>query len=253
MTRPTGDAAGLRCHVIEGEPGCAYAVAHDCVAVVVDALRASATAAMLLDASASELIVVREVEDAFAVKQAHPDALLFGEREGLPPKGFDCGNSPRIDLAVEGCRIVFTTTTGAGRLVSCWGARAVYMGSTVNAGALASRVLSYGTDVVLIPAGLAGDPAFDAQEDWAAATAIALRMDAPIGEGADACEHWRRRIDREGLPQLFATSPHAAKLRRLGLEDDVSYAAQVDLTSAVPRAVARMPHGVTCVDACRAG
>ena len=35
-------------HFIEGEAGCAFAVEQQCAALVVDSLRASATAAMLL-------------------------------------------------------------------------------------------------------------------------------------------------------------------------------------------------------------
>ena len=51
-------------HFIEGEAGCRYAVEHGCVAIVVDALRASATAAMLLDAGATRILAVREVAEA---------------------------------------------------------------------------------------------------------------------------------------------------------------------------------------------
>ena len=48
-------------HLIEGEAGCRFAVEKGCVAVVVDALRASATAAMLLERGARELVVVRPI------------------------------------------------------------------------------------------------------------------------------------------------------------------------------------------------
>ncbi len=81
-------------HIIEGEAGCDYARERGCVAVVVDALRASATAAMLLHHGARSILAVREVEEALTAKTKHADALLFGERGGLPPEGFDFGNSP---------------------------------------------------------------------------------------------------------------------------------------------------------------
>ncbi|MBN2307355.1 MAG: 2-phosphosulfolactate phosphatase [Candidatus Hydrogenedentes bacterium] len=234
-------------HLIEGEPGCAFATAHGCVAVVVDALRASATAAMLFEARATELIVVQEVKDARAAKAQHPDALLFGERGGLPPPGFDYGNSPRDAARAAGRPVVFTTTTGAGRLVACWGAPAVFMGTTVNASAVIEATSSFREDVVLIPAGLATDPTFDAQEDWAAAAAIAAAAGTPIGEGAAAFAHWRRRIQSEGLDRLFNTAPHAGKLRAVGLDEDIAFCAQMDLTRAVPRAVARNEFGVRCL------
>jgi len=141
-------------HLIEGEAGCEFAVEHHCAAVVVDALRASATAAVLLDAGATDLLVVGDMADAYTLKETYPDALLFGERGGLPPERFDGGNSPRDVAGVSGRRVIFTTTTGSGRMVACWGAAAVLTGTTVNASAAVAAAASYGKDVVLIPAGL---------------------------------------------------------------------------------------------------
>lgn len=226
-------------------------MANGYVAVVVDALRASATAAMLLDAGARELLVVREVEQAIAAKRVMPDVLLFGERGGLPPEGFDYGNSPRDVAAARGRRVVFTTTTGAARLVSAWGAKAVYMGTTVNASAVAAAVAAHNADVVLIPAGLSGDPTFDAQEDWVAAAAIAIAAGAEIGNGHQDFVRWRDRIEAEGLPRLFESAPHAQKLRAVDLDDDIALCAQTNITDAVPMAVRENRYGVIVRDAGR--
>lgn len=234
----------MRWHLIEGEVGCTYAVEHDCVAIVVDALRASATAAMLLHEGALEILAVCEVETALEARRSWPGALLYGERNGVPPEGFDHGNSPLEAGAAAGRRVIFTTTTGAHRLVHCWGARAAFMGSPVNATAVIQAAVAQGTDIVLIPAGLTGHPRIDAQEDWAAAAFLAHRAGAVIGEGRAHYEYWQKRIDNEGLTQLFESAPHAQQLRRLGFDQDIPYCAQVDLTEAVPIAVDRNAHGV---------
>lgn len=234
----------MQWHIIEGEAGCEFAVAHKLTAVVVDALRASATAAMLCDAGASSILAVREVEEARQAKQAMPDALLFGERGGLPPEGFDYGNSPRDAHHAQGKPVIFTTTTGAGRLISAWGAGAILMGTTVNASATAQVAAGLGRDVVLIPAGLSSDPGFDAQEDRCAAVAIAMKAGVEIGEGRDVFELWRDRIDAEGFAALFKQAPHAEKLRQIGLERDVAWCAQVNVTDKVPQAVTRTDLGV---------
>lgn len=231
-------------HVIEGEAGCRFAVNRGCVAVVVDALRASATAAMLLHAGAEQLLVVRTVDDAFAAKREMPDVLLFGERGGLPPDGFDFGNSPQTVSAAKARYVVFTTTTGAQRLVSCWGARTVYMGTTTNTSAVMRAATAHGTDIVVIPAGLHGDPDFNAQEDWVAGAYLAKISGLPVGEGKDLCAYWERRIEDEGLPLLFANAPHAEKLRAVHLESDISWCARVDVTDAVPTVIARTELGV---------
>lgn len=231
-------------HIIEGEAGCRFAVEHQCVAIVVDALRASATAAMLLHHDAPELLVVSEVNDAFAAKKQWPDALLFGERDGLPPEGFDFGNSPRDTITAKGQRVIFTTTTGAQRLISAWGAAAVYMGTTINASAVVNAALHHEKEVVLIPAGLFGDPAFDAQEDRVAAVALAMTAGAEIGEGADVYARWKPRIEQEGIEALFMSAPHAKKLRRIHLDADIPYCAQMNVTDAVPGGIEKNEYGV---------
>lgn len=239
-----------RWHFIEGEAGCRFAVERGCAAIVVDALRASATAAMMLEAGAAELLVCREVEEARALKAEDPDVLLFGERGGLPPEGFDGGNSPREVGACKGRTVIFTTTTGAGRLVACWGAAAVLLGTAVNAAACVRAAMACANDVVMIPAGLMHDPYFDAQEDRAAAAylaSLALDQGAMLGEGTAACQGWIERIQAEGLEALFDSAPHAEKLRKAGLEADVSLCARTDLTAAVPCAAERVGAAVRCV------
>ncbi|MCC6489915.1 MAG: 2-phosphosulfolactate phosphatase [Candidatus Hydrogenedentes bacterium] len=234
----------MKCHLIEGAEGCAFAVENHCVAVVVDALRASAMAACLLDAGVTEILAVREVEEAYAAKRLYPEALLAGERGGVPPLGFDLGNSPRQIRDVAGRRVIFTTTTGAGRLVACWGAHAIYMGTTVNASAVAREAASHGHDIVLIPAGLMTDPRFDAQEDWIAATAIARILGIPVGQGEDRFTHWGSRIEAEGLEALFQSAPHAEKLRRVNLEEDIPFCAALDRSTSVPKVVEKIDLGL---------
>lgn len=232
-------------HLIAGEPGCAYAVSNGCVAVVIDALRASATAAYMLHAGATELLAVREVNEAFTLREQFPHALLAGERGGLPPQGFDLGNSPREIDGVKGKSVIFSTTTGAGRLVQCWGAHAVLMGSTVNATSVARAAARHGKDIVLVPAGLMSDPDYNAQEDWVGAAAIAMAAEKllgplALGEGGHRYTYWKDRIICEGLQKLFQTAPHAQNLRDVGLTDDIRFCANLDTISSVPVAVTKV-------------
>jgi 2-phosphosulfolactate phosphatase len=236
----------MRWHIIEGEDGCAFAVRNGCVAVIVDALRASATAAMMCHYGATEIITVLEVEHAREAKaKAYPDALLAGERKTVPPEGFDFGNSPRQAVAAKGRRVIFTTTSGTGRLVASWGARAVFMGTTINATAVADAAAGFGTDVVLVPAGRVGNPCFNAQEDLAGAVCIAMTRGRPdLGEGRALYRYWRERIFDEGLETLFNGAGHAELLRRSGQADDLAFCAQRDITGAVPVGVEHNEWGV---------
>jgi 2-phosphosulfolactate phosphatase len=70
------------CHTAEG------------LVVVIDVLRAFSTAAYALAAGAENITLVSSVEEALALKAQTPGALIMGEVNGLPPEGFDYGNSP---------------------------------------------------------------------------------------------------------------------------------------------------------------
>ncbi len=244
----------MRIHLIEGEAGCRFAVEHGAAAVIVDALRASATAAALLEAGAAAVCVVREVAEARALKETWPDALLFGERGGLPPDGFDFGNSPREAFHARERRVIFTTTTGAGRLLSAWGAPAALMASVVNSTAVAHYVEKHPfNEVVIIPAGLMSDSSFDAREDWTAAAWIAAQVhtmgDNTWGEGHDRYNNVKRQIDAEGVESLFLKAPHADKLRAVGLEADITLCARVDCYQALPVAIEVFQGGLLIRDA----
>ncbi|MCI0521281.1 MAG: 2-phosphosulfolactate phosphatase, partial [Chloroflexi bacterium] len=71
-----------RCHKAQG------------VAVVIDVLRAFTTAAFAFAAGAEEILLTDTVENALDLRRRFPGALVMGEVGGLPPQGFDFGNSP---------------------------------------------------------------------------------------------------------------------------------------------------------------
>jgi 2-phosphosulfolactate phosphatase len=223
-------------HIVEGIAGCHLARELNATAVIVDALRASCTASMLFHAGALAITLVSDVPSALAFKHAYPDSLLFGERHGLPPEGFDYGNSPRTVEAARNHSIAFTTSNGTALMLEAWGAPEVLMASTTNAGALVQRIAHHERDVVLIPAGNVLDPEFSAQEDWVAATHIASMAGGGIGEGASVYREWASRIKEEGIYALFDSAPHAENLRAVDLAEDIAFCAQVDVSTVIPHA-----------------
>jgi 2-phosphosulfolactate phosphatase len=236
-------------HLRSGEEGCRWAREQQAVAVVVDALRASATITCLLQGGATEVVVVKEVHEAYVYRDAYPDTLLVGERGGLKIDGFDFGNSPneirRAD--VRGKPVAFTSTTGAQRLVDCQGASAITVGSTINAAAVARQVsataLAENVPIVIIPAGLATDPSVVAAEDWLGATVLAARLGLPIHQASEQpYQQYQGLIQSAGLLEGFLQSSHGQKLVRLGFTDDIRLCAQVDLiTDIVPTLTAVVP------------
>jgi 2-phosphosulfolactate phosphatase len=91
--------------------GCASATG---VVVVIDVLRAFTSAAYALAAGADTIVLVAEVDEAFALRRAQPDALLMGEIGGVAIPGFDFSNSPQhyTGLDLHGRRLIQRTSHG---------------------------------------------------------------------------------------------------------------------------------------------
>lgn len=199
---------------------------------------------MLFEAGANDITLVPDIETAFSLKDANPEILLFGEREGLPPEGFDHGNSPREVAAASGKSVAFTTSNGTALMLEAWGAPELYMASVTNAFALVNLLLPQDKDVVLIPAGKVSDPEFSVQEDWVAAAAIVMLTDHEVGEGVTEFRQWRHMISLDGVAKLFADAPHAQILRNIDLEEDITFCARPNITQEIPRGYSRAPQGI---------
>ncbi len=114
------------------------------IALVIDVFRAFTVAPHAVAAGASRVLPVGDIDDALALRQAMPDAVLVGERHARRLPGFDAGNSPTEILAVgvAGRPVVHTTHAGTQGLVNATGADEVLTASLVNVSALARYVRS---------------------------------------------------------------------------------------------------------------
>jgi 2-phosphosulfolactate phosphatase len=110
--------------------------------VVVDVIRAFSTAAYAFRIGADSIILVGGIEEALILKTQIPGALVMGEVGGLPPEGFDFGNSPtdvvRQDL--RGRRLIQRTGAGTQGAVRSVNAEILFAASFVVAGATVRAV-----------------------------------------------------------------------------------------------------------------
>ena len=90
--------------------------------VVIDVIRAFTTAAYAFAAGAREILPTETVAQALELAEHVPDSIVMGHAEGgLPPKGFDFGNSPSalIGQDFSDRRVVQRTGAGTKGLVAC--------------------------------------------------------------------------------------------------------------------------------------
>lgn len=220
------------------EPACARTAV-----LVVDVVRATSTLVTALASGASGVWAEPEVESARA-RAADLGALLAGERGGLPPQGFDHGNSPRemTPQAVGGRDLVLTTTNGTRAVQAGAGAGAVLAVALLNA-ELSCRAVAEGwaladgrpaERVVVVCAGSGGEVCAD---DVAAAGCLVGNLallagaepDDPARAAVALFDAWRADV-----PGLLARSLSGRKLAEAGLAElDLPVCARVDAVATV--------------------
>ena len=210
---------------------------------VVDVLRASTSIVTLLERGVPAVIPAAGLEEARALRERLPGHLLCGEQDGLPPPGFDYGNSPAEFAAasLDGRPAILVTSNGTHILNDLADAPVVLVGALVNREAAARALLAlaaeHGCDATVVCAASPGGRSI-ALEDALGAGAIAeaaLRLD-PSLQPTDAAIFARDAFlaARAGLPAALASARHGAELIAAGFAADVAFCARLDASATVP-------------------
>lgn len=240
------------------EPGlCDPELMAGATAVVIDVLRATTTMIYALAAGAREIRPCLSVERARELAASYPPgaALLGGERQGRQIEGFQLGNSPSEyrKNVVRDKSIVFTTTNGTRALDHARCARTIFLAGFVNAHAVVLRLLREPGDVHVI---CAGTDRQVTREDALLAGLIAwgcmeLNIEAgrPMELGNDSAalavavstivmDRWDEDGDetqtQQWLADELANSQGGKNLIAIGLAEDLSAAARMNLFAMVP-------------------
>lgn len=112
------------------------------IVVVIDVLRAFSTAAYALSRGAEKIILVSDVNEALSLKSQLPNSKAMGEVHGLPPEGFDFGNSPThiLEQNLSGITLIQRTSAGTQGVVHCKNADVLLTSSFVVASATAKNI-----------------------------------------------------------------------------------------------------------------
>jgi len=138
--------------------------------IVIDVVRAFTVAHFAFLRGTERILLVPDVDAAFAVRAELPEVLLAGETGGLPIEGFDLDNSPARFAAaeLEGRTVVQKTTNGVKAALHSLGASVVLVTGFSNAPATAAylRARFGGTDarINLVASHPTGDEDFACAE-----------------------------------------------------------------------------------------
>lgn len=209
------------------------------IVVVIDVLRATSTILTALANGCSEVIPVREEEDALALAKwfERNQYLLGGERKGIPIPGFDLGNSPLeyTRERVEGKKVILCTTNGTKALNEAADANEVLIGNFLNISRLASYLKDTERDITLFCSGQDGGLSL---EDLLCAGQIIKKIlfvtkNGAVPELTDAGRialiTYKHLANKSKGPIIaMAQSGHGQYLASIGFNDDLLYCGQVD-------------------------
>jgi 2-phosphosulfolactate phosphatase len=195
------------------------------VAVVFDVLRATSTMITALANGATGIWPVRTIEDAWALKEQRPGALLGGERHGDRIERFDLGNSPlEYRENMRGREIISTTTNGTIALRAVEHADSVLAASLLNNGAIAAHLNGLPPrDMVLVCAGTFREAALE--DILAAGMLISLLPGLQLTDSAQTALALYRQDERD-IPAALRRAKNGRALIAKGREGDVDWCGQ---------------------------
>jgi 2-phosphosulfolactate phosphatase len=198
------------------------------VAIVVDVMRATSTIAQALASGYRRVLCCPEIEDARALREElGNEAVVGGERKGVPIEGFDLGASPRDYLEPRAETAILTTTNGTRTiLAAAENAELVLLGSLLNLDAVVAAASAPGEDITAVCAAYEG--AFAIDDAYCAGRIVEL-LD---GERTDAA------VASAALARAYPNAWEGVNARTYGppgLEEDLRWCTQENTLTVVPR------------------
>ena len=212
----------------------------NCICAVIDTIRATSTIVTLIGCGADKVIVAADKKEAFFLKSVFKGSILCGEEKGLPPKGFDFGNSPlEISSAdLNGRTFIIMTTNGTQSILKAKQCRKVYALSTLNLNFCIDRVIEKSqeskSDILLVCSGEKGKIAYD--DAYTAGLAVKYLLTKPYKlEFTDAAKLvLAASLSEANTEDALEKSCSAKSLRAAGLGSDIAYISQLNKFKVAP-------------------
>lgn len=195
--------------------------------VVIDVLRATTSMFHILESGGLAIYPVEQVEAAREKKRLMPDALLCGERHGVPPEGFDMGNSPVAfrDANLTGKEVILTTTNGTQAVGCARNAVFVAAASFGNVVSVAHYLLRHAKDLPLFLFCAGTNGAFSIEDYFCAGIIASFMATAGNLELTDFA--WAA-VKLSGLPVEEVVNPVTCK--HLGFLLHNGFSADIELS-----------------------
>ena len=172
------------------------------------------------------------MEEARELKFKDSDLLLAGERNGLPPEGFNLGNSPEEFEQIKGRRVVMTTTNGTVAIESMKRGRQSFDWFIAQCGCVGG--LSVSSSAEESAAGLRGNRGRIQPGgcDWRRRLVARLPDDEGLSDSAIFVRSLYERVGDDVLEWLRQTK-NGKPLQKIGKDADIRRCAQLSVFDVV--------------------
>ncbi|SHM41738.1 2-phosphosulfolactate phosphatase [Mucilaginibacter sp. OK098] len=205
----------------------------DYIVVIIDIFRATSSICYGIENGAEAIIPVSEIEACEAYR--NHGHLLAAERNGEVVTGFDFGNSPfsYTKEKVAGKTIVLTTTNGTQALHLSRSAKRIVIGSFLNLTALCNWLKTQNESILLVCAGWKNN--FNLEDTlFAGAVVEQLKATGLKLDDAAIAANDLYQAGKNDINAYLKKTSHSERLKKLGIEKDIEFCLQVDITTAIP-------------------
>lgn len=217
------------------------------VCIVVDVIRATSSLTVIASKKPNRIILTTTIMKTSKIaSQLNVHPLLCGERKGLPPEGFDFGNSPAeyFQSELKGRTVIFTSSNGTRAIADVSIAPKVYLGCFLNAGSVTQKAYDYAVthkkDILFVCAGREEKFAIDDAycSGYLVSRLVSLiptETEFTLGDGAQAALgiFGYYRDDKK----LLEMSSAGKNVIEIGLAKDLTFLLQRDLIDVVPEMI----------------
>lgn len=203
------------------------------IVVVIDIFRATSSICYGIENGVEAIIPVASIESCESYR--HTDYLLAAERNGEVVEGFDFGNSPFAYACdkVSGKTVVLTTTNGTHAINESRNALQIVIGSFLNLTALCNWLKAQPYDILLLCAGWKNK--FNLEDTlFAGAVVHQLNSQGYTPDDSSIAAEDLYIAGKNDLNEYLKKTSHSERLKRLGIEEDIRFCLNVDLTTAIP-------------------
>ena len=206
----------------------------NCVCAVIDVIRATSTIATMIGCGSKKVIISGDKIQAFKLKKVFTDYILCGEVGGLPPKGFDYGNSPLeiSNLNIKSKNFILMTTNGTRSFFKVSNCKSVFSLSILNLNHTMDQIINLANknnyDILFLCSGEKGKVAYD--DAFTAGLAVKYLLTKPFSFSYSDSSKLvlSAAINESDIINALEKSSSAHSLRNVGLGEDIYFCSQLN-------------------------